>query len=601
MKPDYISPWNAGHLGQVSYGPAPRASPLAVNVQQLAEAVFQQGYKQGANYAKLADANNKENAYTTVISPGNGFLYTQSPRGQPVLLAELDLMGVTRVRYAPQYHRADDVLLWFTDQKLTPLLIPLEQFLKPKRLLSELRMHTGRHIYTAKNAATLERLITSELETRTTYLDVFFYGGWYQVGGDSKKFQFYRFPSALTTHNPLSERLQPVTLPAEWEAKAREATTRLLRHLEPLGDRYAGLMILLATTGFLYSLLQLLDRPFQMGIALLTSCPVTEAYLTKLFASYQNNPISLSCSEGFFRESLFRRKDEIAVLTDPAARRAKGNVETLLAAIHGSPVVENTPLQALPVIISSQASQVTTDPDVLAVEVDIRLAEGNDEVYVISFDDFVPFYVAYIAERTATLLDRIEEGMRQARRTCPEELTTAQIEAIGILYGVRTMIGEYFHHIGLGNQFEGLLPKDLIPWLVSLMEDKAYESTDYQDMADGFIRLVREMVSREELNGIRVEDYCAYYHKEPHELLYDDRVIFFPSDCFRLIAERMTATEKALSCALAEQGLLEGAPANRRTRKTRKKFWLENGQHVQIYGYALHREIFDREFDPLAL
>ena len=389
--------------------------------------------------------------------------------------------------------------------------------------------------------------------------------------------------------------------PTEWEVRAKEVTDRLLTFLKPLSDRYAGLLILLANIGFLYSLLQLLDRPFQMGVALLTSSPVTEAFLTRAMSSYQNRPISLSGVEKLFRESLLRRKDEAAILTDPAAKRAAGNVATLFAAIHGAPIMGDTLLHALPVVISSQVSQVTTDPDVLTVEIDDSLSEGNDYITVISFDDYERFFVPYIAERTATLSDRIDAGIRQARRTCPEVLTTSQIEAVGILYGVRSMVGDYFHRIGLGARFEELLPEDLVPWLGSLLEDKAFETTDFQDVADDFVRLVRAMFSRGELTGIKIENFCASYHRDAHEILYDDRMLFFPSDCFRLIAERMTATEKALSRALAKQGMLEGAPANSKTRKTRKRLWLESGQRIQIYGYALRRDVFDREFDPLVL
>jgi hypothetical protein len=55
------------------------------------------------------------------------------------------------------------------------------------------------------------------------------------------------------------------------------------------------------------------------------------------------------------------------------------------------------------VVISSQVSQVMTDPDVLTVEVDVNLSEGEASIPVISFDDYERYFLPYIAERTATL------------------------------------------------------------------------------------------------------------------------------------------------------------------------------------------------------
>jgi len=552
--------------------------------------------------AQMASALAQDHAYESTFSFGDGKTWTRGKRGEWVLLADFQVARVLRLRYDEPFHRKDDIIAFFSDPSIPPFKLSLDQFQKPRVLLSELRMQTRRNVNSAKRASTVAQLLYQIMEPMMETLDIPFFAGWETVVGNPTSFRFTRFFSRLTSHQPGSDMTYDLRLHDNWMQQAKIEADRYLDSLAPVDHaELRSLIFLVWHVGCLYSLLAQVDHPFQLGFSFLVDSPVCEGYLNALLSLYDDSAIFLSDPTRQFAEQLSLRKDQVAIINSSFGGGSSGpNTGLLTRAVQSGRIDQKNLLQALPVFVSRQVFQLVTDPCMVSIDSDLWSgADLPGPLDVATGDAYLQFFAPYTAERAAHLTDLITDGKVQARRLCPLSLTTAQVDAVGILIGVRSFLAEYLDKIGLRDRCDWILSCNVIPWLIDLIEEHNYPVADQTEVISSFVRTVRAMIAHGELIGVRVTNNCADYHDTDCEILYNAHRIFFPLSTLRRICSHMNIKKRQLVAVMRDNQLLLGSTASKEATGTRWKIYRANGNCKPVFGYALELKHFNMDFDPL--
>ena len=541
---------------------------------------------------------NPDAAYADTFAMCGGGMYVLSSRGQRLRLASFTFDHVLRISSDPELGWEEAILIVFAEKSIAPLTMTWKTYQSDKQFLSELRCHTGGNIYAGKSASFVARLLRNELEKRAVHMFIPLYGGWKRADDAVKRFVFYRFYSKFTSHQPGCDPSYSAGYPENWMDNARMAMETMLDGLDFLTDpNHKGLVFLIRNLGFFFSLLEMVGHPFQIAFNLLVSDAVTEAYLEKCLPIYGDGSISLDLDPEIFSYGLYHAKDEpIVVMGPPDCLRE--NLGTLINSVSSSSIRNGKRLRALPVVVSRQVLQMTADKNFLTID-SMQVTYCESALDFLVGEGHWMCLAPYTAERTTRLVDLIERGKVDARRKCPAFFSTRQINAVGILSGVKEFLADFLCKLGLQDRVTEVFPEGIIPWIVGVIEDRVCETGDYPWHVRSFIAVVRKMVAAGELNGVSVVDGRAAFKGTDQEILFSETAFLFPSRTMMNICSRLSFGKNVLIRALASENMLGGTPVNEGTKETRWLIYLENGRKKHQCGFELSRSLFESQFDYL--
>ena len=258
---------------------------------------------------------------------------------------------------------------------------------------------------------------------------------------------------------------------ASKEAVSSRATELLATTLGKIKDpTLRGLLCLFVHLSFLYSLLLQLGYQVPLGLCLHCGSARAEEVCKGFFRFYDDSPIPLSLAEPVFARLLQERKDQAAVILDRwNSKSSSPNADLLEQAISSGGIAYKgctggTPLLALPVVLSTVTSQLSASPLLLTLDVkDEDFDWEADDLYeMVDTSEHFQAFAHFVGEHINDLKEALKAGRIWAMRNF-EDLPSSGIDMLAALYGVWTILVQYFNQGHIGVDFLDLVPADVFP------------------------------------------------------------------------------------------------------------------------------------------
>lgn len=542
----------------------------------------------------------KENAFRDVYIDQNGYM-AKGKSGKRDYFTRFIFTHAYLIRPGANCQVEPYYLLYFNSPGLGPLAIPEKDFGNDKKLLTALENHTHSSVRKtptlSNSAALLRKQVAGVLQT----IEVPFQAGWMQYG---EEMRFMQFADRFLSHQK-GGMLQPLNfMPdvASKQAVSSRATELLATALGKIKDpTLRGLLCLFVHLSFLYSLLLQLGYQVPLGLCLHCGSARAEEVCKGFFRFYEDFPIPLSLAEPVFARLLQERKDQAAVILDRwNSRSSSPNADLLEQAISSGGIAYKgctggTPLLALPVVLSTVTSQLSASP--LLLTLDVRDGdfdwEADDLYEMVDTSEHFQAFAHFVGDHINDLKEALKAGRIWAMRNF-EDLPSSGIDMLAALYGVWTILVQYFNQGHIGVDFLDLVPADVFPDNLPQLEEILLKEEGGDDSGEIFLEIVREKVASKELCIFEIQQHRVREEGDIYSgILYTDAEIFIPSKAVDQICGVLSFSRPMVVSSLKAAGLLRGRPINRTTWLTRITVTDLNSQTHKLKGLKIAREDFE--------
>lgn len=527
----------------------------------------------------------KEEAFSDVQTIG-GRAYTFTESGRPVEVMDRAAAAAWKVVHRGPEPQPERYCVEFENG--TFVWLTREEYLDDKQLLHVLQT-SGIRATIRRSLRLTAGLIRQYLSSRMKEMEMRYYAGWH-ISGEIVTFEAFEPFSA-------HQRDRPYELPrALGSVSAAETAIAARAFLDAMGAvRESGLRQLLCLWYHLCALHSLLvswgeAAPF--GIALYAQEAGVRRWLQRLFCWYGDKPIDLDTAPFDFARSLWRRKDQPAVILDRGLTANTGKNAAILGEVLATGKIrcrEKTgeerllPLLAPVTIISGTVSAVVCLPDLLVIDFPAEALEqqrednGMQEAYLRAF-------LRYTEQHWLMLQQALRRGKRAAEAVQDwEETDTA---ALGSLLGIAAFLRTFYGEIGVD------CPADL--WdetELSSLVGRMSTGVLGEDLAGQFCCIARVCLQEQYFHCCEAER--GTWDAEKPTVYSVDGSYCFTLRAFRLVCDRMAVSTPVAARALADAGLLEGRRTNATTLQTRIGVYNEHGILRQVGVYRIAQEAID--------
>lgn len=596
-------------------GPAYPAYPPTPNIWAMAPA-FQfgacaiQAERDRANAAienfRLRDKRMQrilsENAYT-VAATNSGHTFTIGKNGQFLEVMNQEIEGAWHFYLQPPFPEGSFYVIKLRgiEQEIE---LDSQQFHRDTALIQAFQELPGVAVRPCRSVKLTATLLRQAICHRLQAVEQPFYAGWRP--GVKGGFNFWTFKDGAT-HVREKGANSSISLGSAMTAAAMTAAVQRF-HQELNFDLTQPQQWFLSSMfhiAAIFSLLRQMEHPFPLSLCVLVENAGVRSWLTSFFRRFHDVPLSLSLPPADFSDGLLCRKDQAVVILDERGDgNARKNTELLegILTSHLLPWKDRreekfTPLQALPVILSTTASALTVNPDCMTLELPpefpcpgSKLSEDVISDYLLAFTQYTAAHI----ERLRQLLD----GMENRAFECAVESTWPEryVKVIGIVVAADIFIREFYRFCGLAVQNLNEACPDAEVWLAELVDQTADKQLDDDDLAAQFVDVAKSHLQSGDLHPCAIE-----YEVEPTDptVFYSEECLYFTGPAMRAVSNNLGRSQPVVLRALAEAGLLSGKPVNAGTKLTRISTWSAHGIRKTRRVYRLPRSAFDELGEPL--
>lgn len=542
----------------------------------------------------------KENAFRDVYVDQNGYM-AKGKSGKRDYFTHFIFTHAYLIRPGANCQVEPYYLLYFNSPGLGPLAIPEKDFGTDKKLLTALENHTHSSVRKtptlSNSAALLRKQVAGVLQT----IEVPFQAGWMEYG---EKMQFLQFADRFLSHQRGGMLLPLNFMPdvASKQAVSSRATELLAATLGKIKDpTLRGLLCLFVHLSFLYSLLLQLGYQVPLGLCLHCGSARAEEVCKGFFRFYDDSPIPLSLAEPVFARLLQERKDQAAVILDRwNGMSSSSNADLLEQAISSGGIAYKgctggTPLLALPVVLSTVTSQLSASPLLLTLDVkDEDFDWEADDLYeMVDTSEHFQAFAHFVGEHINDLKEALKAGRIWAMRNF-EDLPSSGIGMLAALYGVWTILVQYFNQGHIGVDFLDLVPADVFPDNLSQLEEILLKEEGGDDSGSIFLEVARDMVGSKELKTFEVKKHRVSAEGDPRlGLLYTAEDVYITSKTIDRICGVLSFSRPMVVTSLKAAGLLRGKPINGTTWLTRITITDANNCSHSLKALRIAREDFE--------
>ena len=543
-----------------------------------------------------------ENAYTLVGS-NSGRTFTVGRNGQLIELLNQEIEQAWHFYLLPPFPSGSFYVIQLRgiDQQIE---LDSKQFHRDTALIQAFQELPGveiRHCRSVKlTAALLRQAVCQHIQA----VEQPFYAGWRptETGG----FNFWTFEDGSThiqekgMNSPLA--LSPAMSAAAMTAAAQRFSQEL--GLDPAQPQQWFLSAMFHIAA-LSSLLQQLEHPFPLSLCVLVESVAAQSWLTSFFRRFHDRPLSLSLPPADFSDGLLCRKDQAVVILDERGDVTAGkNTELLEGALasHLLPWKDRreekfTPLQALPVILSTSASALTISPDCMTLELPsefpcpaLKISEAVMSDYLLAFAQYTSTHI----DRLRHFLDAMEDRTFECAKDCtwPEQY----VKAIGIVLAIDCFVREFHAFCGLEVQPLNQACPDAEVWLTELVEQTADKLLNCGDLATQFVEVASSQLQSGTLHGCPMG--CEVDSNDD-VVYFDEAHLAFTVSAMNVVCRSMGQSRPLVLRALAEADMLHGKPVNNGTFLTRISVYNSYGIRKTGRVYLFDRDEFEQLGTPL--
>lgn len=543
-----------------------------------------------------------EDAYTTTGS-ASGRTFTVDKTGRFVELMNREIQ-FSRHIFPQAPFTAPDFYEVKLDGVEREIILTSAQYARDSELLQAFQEVPGLQIRFCRTAKLTAALLRQAICQRISMVELPFYAGWRKEVGTG--FSFWVFPSGAAHIQP-DGNIQSVTANTAMTASAMATAVQLFNAAFPLDCTQPNQWFLscIFHIAALTSLLQEMDYPFPLSVCLLTESAAGQAWAKALFSWFDDPALSLYMPPEKFANGLLYYKDEPLVILDDRGGNLSAKNAALLEDVLASRQIpwkngrqqRYMALLALPVILSTTASALTTSPDCLTLEFPAQLDGPVPENSEAAKADYLRAFTQYAAEhidRLRWMLDTMEDRAFYCVEDCawPEHY----VRAVGTILAIDCFVREFHAFCDLDVRHLCLACPDAEAWLAELVEQTADKLLDYGDLAAQFIAVARSMLDNGGLFPCPVK--CE---EEPacNAVYYDERSLGFTTSAMTAICQQLGQSRPVVLRALAQADLFQGKPVNSGTLLTRISIWNVYGIRKTQRVYKLPRAAFDTLGEPL--
>lgn len=596
-------------------GPAYPAYPPTPNIWAMAPA-FQfgacaiQAERDRANAAienfRLRDKRMQrilsENAYT-VAATNSGRTYTVGKNGQLIELVNQEIEGAWRFCLQPPFPEGSfyGIKLRGIEQEIE---LDSQQFHRDTALIQAFQELPGVEVRPCRSVKLTATLLRQAICQRLQAVEQPFYAGWRP--GEAGGFNFWAFKDGAT-HVREKGANSPISLGSAMTAAAMTAAVqRFLQELNfDLTQPHQWFLSSMFHISAIFSLLRQMEHPFPLSLCVLVENAGIRSWLTSFFRRFHDVSLSLSLPPADFSDGLLCRKDQAVVILDERGDgNARKNTELLegILTSHLLPWKDRreekfTPLQALPVILSTTASALTVNPDCMTLELPKEFPCSGSKIS----EDVVSDYLLAFTQYTAAHIERLRQlldGMENRAFECAVESTwpAHYVKAIGIVLAIDHFVREFHAFCGFDIQDLNKIYPDAELWLRELVDQTADKLLNCGDLAAQFVEVASTQLQNGPLNG------CPMGRETDsgdNVVYFDEDYLAFTVSATNTVCHSMGQSRPLVLRALAEAGLLRGKPVNNGTFLTRIGVWNAYGVRRSERVYLFDRDVFEQLGTPL--
>ena len=396
-----------------------------------------------------------EDAYTSTGS-ASGRTYTVDKTGRLVELMNREIRHVQHMFPQPPLTMPDfyEIKLDGVEQEI---VLTAAQYARDSELLQAFQEMPGLHIRFCRTAKLTAALLRQAICQRISMVELPFYAGWRKEVGTG--FSFWVFPSGAAHIQP-DGNIQSVTANTAMTASSMVAAVQQFNAVFPLDCTQPAQWFLSSIfhIAALTSLLQQMNHPFSLSVCLLTESAAGQAWAKALFSWFDDPALSLYMPPEKFANGLLYYKDEPLVILDDRGGNLSAKNAALLEDVLASRQIpwkngrqqRYMALLALPVILSTTASALTTSPDCLTLEFPAQLDGPVPENSEAAKADYLRAFTQYAAEhidRLRWMLDTMEDRAFYCVEDCawPEHY----VRAVGTILAIDCFVREFHAFCGL--------------------------------------------------------------------------------------------------------------------------------------------------------
>ena len=522
--------------------------------------------------SKLQQKTLKEEAYmTTIAASGKTMVLTESGRATE-LLSDCITESLMVFRSGPF---SLPVQIWlFFSAHTGSIILEESEFLNDKLLLHKLQT-SGIGVVVRKSTRQTAALIRQLATKVMRPVALSFYAGWMKTTNSNPRFLPFE-PFSSHQHDATHWRM-PVEM--RLPIAAERATVKMAVNLfTPVCDEFLRWFLFQWFHGsFLFSLLPAAGKTLPLGVCFYSQDPVIQTWLQTLLTWYGDSAINLSSPTSEFSQDLWARKDQPLVILETQSNsnteKNTAHLENILAvgriSFQSHAESASAPLQAPITLISSTISPLSSNPDVLVMDISSEAINRSlcrsQQRNATLIHEYLQVFAAFVEDRWSDFLTALDEGYSTAQTLCTMG-TSRTLEALGTLIGISkftaTFLAEQDPDISsVWSDEEAMFWK-----LADQLEGLAYTPSS-TDLAAQFCHLAQKCL-REKIYVLCPEGRDASGDIRPPVYQYRGDYAF-STRAFRDLCQKLAASTVQVSRALSEANLLRGKATNATTVQTR--------------------------------
>ena len=555
---------------------------------------------------QLAQRQTAEDAYRELWLNSDR-CYTFDRTGRAVELLNCTFEWAARVIARPPFTPCDYYIVKVRGIA-SCLVLTGKDFLRDSVLLQRLGELPGVRVSLARSVRGTAYLVRRAINEILQEYCPRFFGGWEEVERNS--FRFCLFPNHSTHSDGRSFDAPAETVECPVPSVAASALQQFQRLMRSVQDPFQRrLLTAWIHAAALSTLLDQLGHPLPLALCVFAESFRWQTFINLFFNWFGDCPLSLDDPAPLFGKELLQRKDQPLLILDRWQTSASAvNAKIFGEALETRKVLwkdgKNSawfPLQALPTILSVEASSLTCSPKVMVLEVteeDLRDVTVRPEEVEGILHDYLQAFIGWASDHIDQLRHALNHSVQRANTLRGGVLNGDCVQALGVLLGVDAFFQEFLHGCGEDKVSCDIIGDEWEEQLLELLVQTAEKALDGSDYAAQFLDIARSCLISGTLSACSTE----YVALPPEKVVfYDNSALYFTSHAFRHVCQRLSQSCPVVVRALRQAGVLLGRPVNATTGLTRVSVWNQYGVRESKQVYKLPRKAFDRLGDPLIL
>lgn len=405
----------------------------------------------------------------------------------------VEIKHVDRIIFDGPLWSGDTYFIWLTglDREVA---LPSHEYQDDSKLLEAFQKNPDIEICACQTPELTASLLRKAIEQRTQVIRYPSYGGWkYDKDDPFHDYKFWLFDSRFTYIDASRKHI-----PAEISAIKPMSKKSMLFSI--LGFNYAFQLDQTKPEGWLLStvfhlsalttLLQQLGCPFPMAFCFLVKDASSQEWIKSWFSWFGDSPLSFASPAAILAGKLFAYKDQPVVILDEQSSEFSAENSALLESAlavhqtlqHNRQPMGSSPLQALPLILSSTASALTANPNCITVELPAEFsfpAPATADQQSVK-DEYLAAFIGYTTEHIERLIQLLNENYEWASCNATSGyLNENCIASLGILIAIDSFVREFHRDCGLGVAPLADVCFDIFEWIILMLEDKSEQTAGF--------------------------------------------------------------------------------------------------------------------------